>query len=187
MNQPDYHFTSSRLGFRAWTPHDLQPCADMNRDPRVMRFFPAPLSPKTSDRLVARVQQHFARHGFGFYAVDWLEKQAFIGFLGIKQVDFEAFFTPCVEIGWRLRPEAWGKGLATEGGKRCLQHAFESLGLAEVYSFTATINRPSERVMQKIGMTKVGEFDHPKVPRGHVLERHVLYRCTGPEWQGSGS
>lgn len=100
----------------------------------------------------------------------------FIGYTGLHHAVFDTDFCPCLEIGWRLRAEAWGKGYATEGAQACLDYAFDTLHLPEIYSFTSLPNKRSERVMQKIGMQKVKEFDHPLVPCGHPLLRHVLYR-----------
>lgn len=103
---------------------------------------------------------------------------SFIGFVGLCRPGFEAFFTPCVEIGWRLRREAWGFGYATEGAGACLAYGFRELGLDRIYAFTAVDNARSERVMQKIGMGKLGAFDHPKLEEGHWLRRHVVYHIT---------
>jgi len=175
-----YLFQSSRLGFRMWTDSDLLPLAALNNDPAVMEFFPKLQTLAETQAFIERTQQHYAKHGYAWYAVDILENKEFIGFIGLVQTTFEASFTPCAEIGWRLKKSAWGKGYATEGATRCLAYGFKTLQLPAIYSFTATVNLRSERVMQKIGMTKVGEFDHPKLEKGNWLERHVLYR-TAPE------
>jgi ribosomal-protein-alanine N-acetyltransferase len=98
--------------------------------------------------------------------------------IGLAHVPFETHFTPCVEIGWRLGPSLWNQGLATEGARECLHYAFQSLALPEVVAFTVPANRPSRRVMEKLGMSHnpADDFDHPRLPEGHVLRRHVLYR-----------
>ena len=101
----------------------------------------------------------------------------FIGYIGLHHTNFETDFCPCIEIGWRLCENSWGRGYATEGARACLDYAFRQLQLPEIYSFTSLPNRRSERVMQKIGLQKIGEFDHPLVPAGHPLLRHVLYRA----------
>lgn len=103
------------------------------------------------------------------------ESKEFIGFIGFHRPSFEADFTPCIEIGWRLKRDAWGKGYATEGAKACLKYGFTELNFKEVYSFTAKINKPSEKVMKKIGMQYVKEFDHPKLEPNNKLCKHVLY------------
>lgn len=176
-----YLFTSPRLGFRNWKDSDYEAFANMNQDPEVMRFFPEPLKPEETKGLIDRIQQHFDEYGYTFYAVDHLVDDEFIGFIGMVRATFESHFTPCNEIGWRLRKEYWGTGLATEGAKACLEHGFSTLGFDEIYSFTATTNHPSENVMKKIGMTKVDEFDHPKLPADSPLLRHVLYKITKAE------
>jgi RimJ/RimL family protein N-acetyltransferase len=167
-----------RLLLRSWRDSDREPFAALNADPRVMRFFPAPLSRAESDQAVDRIEAHFERHGFGLFAAELRHTGAFIGFIGPWTPDFEAPFTPCVEIGWRLAAAHWNQGLATEGAKAILGHAFDSLHLDEIVSFTVPANLPSRRVMEKIGMSRspADDFDHPRLAEGHPLRRHVLYR-----------
>jgi len=167
-----------RLLLRRWRDADREPFARLNADPRVMEFFPAALSREQSDELVDRIEAHFERHGFGLFAAELRAGRRFIGYVGLAVPDFEASFTPCVEIGWRLAAEHWSQGLATEGAKEVLRHAFETLRLDEIVSFTAPANLASRHVMEKIGMTRspADDFDHPRLPAGHPLRRHVLYR-----------
>ncbi|MBV8251276.1 MAG: GNAT family N-acetyltransferase [Chitinophaga sp.] len=176
----DYIFTSARLGFRRWLSGDEAPFAAMNVNEAVMEFFPNTLTPTDTRAMMDRMELHFSKYGYGLYAVDLLATGEFIGFIGFSHPAFEATFTPCVEIGWRLRAEAWGAGLATEGAIRCLQYGFDQLGLEEVVSFTATLNQRSERVMQKIGMTFLTIFNHPSLPTHHPLMPHVLYKINKP-------
>ncbi|HTR30888.1 MAG TPA: GNAT family N-acetyltransferase [Puia sp.] len=173
-----YLLTTARLGMRRWRDSDLDIFAEMNADPEVREFFPGLLTREESAESIARMEACFDRHGYMFYATDELATGMLIGFVGLGRPNFEAFFTPCVEIGWRLRREAWGFGYATEGGTACLRHGFEQLGLERIYAFTAVGNVRSERVMQKIGMKKAGEFEHPKLAEGHWLRRHVVYDAT---------
>ena len=167
-----------RLILRNWVESDRQPFRQMNADARVMRYFPKLMTPEESDAGMSRLQAHADRHGFTFWAADLRESGEFIGFIGLAHTPFEAHFTPCVEIGWRLRPEFWNRGLATEGARACVDHAFHQLALAEIVAFTAVENCPSRRVMEKLGMTHnpADDFDHPRCPEGHQLRRHVLYR-----------
>jgi ribosomal-protein-alanine N-acetyltransferase len=169
---------TDRLLLRRWRDVDREPFARMNRDPSVMEFFPEPLSTEESDALVDRIEEHFARHGFGPWATELLATGEFIGFVGLSIPRFEASFTPCVEIGWRLDPQHWGKGLATEGARAALRLGFEVLKLEEIVSFTASANVRSRRVMERLGMTHDArdDFDHPLIPDGHLFKRHVLYR-----------
>ncbi len=145
-----------------------------------MAHFPATLSREESNTLAARVEAHFDQHGFGLWAVEVPEVAPFVGFVGLSVPRFEAHFTPCVEIGWRLAAEHWGKGYATEGARAVLAFGFETLQLGEIVSFTTAGNLPSRRVMEKIGMTHdpADDFDHPALPEGHPLRRHVLYRIA---------
>jgi RimJ/RimL family protein N-acetyltransferase len=159
----------------------------MNADPAVMEFFPAPLTRVESDALVDRILAHFSARGFGVSAAELKATGEFIGFIGLAVPRFEAHFTPCVEIGWRLAAAHWGTGLATEGATAVLDYAFGTLGLREIVSFTSAVNMRSRKVMEKIGMTRnpADDFDHPNLPEGHWLSRHVLYRKAGNQKTGN--
>lgn len=174
--------TTSRLVLRPWREDDLAPFAAMNADPRVMEHFPAVYTRDESDAAAGRAAAHFAEHGFGPWAVEVPGVAAFAGFIGLIVPSFSAHFTPCVEIGWRLAADCWGRGYATEGARAALQFGFDELRLDEIVSMTVPANQRSWRVMEKIGMTRdaAGDFDHPRVPEGHVLRRHVLYRIKRP-------
>lgn len=167
-----------RLILRQWKQADKKQFARINSDPKVMEFFPAPLTRAQSDALVEKIEAHFRKHGFGMYAAELKSNHSFIGFIGLNVPSFRAHFTPCVEIGWRLSPEAWGQGLATEGALAVLQYAREVLALDELVSFAVPANTRSRRVMEKLGMLHdpADDFDHPQLPPGHPLRRHVLYR-----------
>lgn len=169
---------TDRLLLRRWKPADREPFAEMNADPRVMEFFPKCLTREESDGFVDRTETHFDNHGFGLFAAELKEGTKFIGFIGLHVATFHAHFTPCVEIGWRLGLPYWNLGLATEGSREVIRHAFESLGLDALVSFTAPQNIASRRVMEKLGMIHdpAEDFDHPRLPQGHRLRRHVLYR-----------
>ncbi|MCB0557986.1 MAG: GNAT family N-acetyltransferase [Lewinellaceae bacterium] len=171
-----YLLTSPRLGFRPWEEADLPAFTAINQDAAVMEHFPATLRPEETEHLFLRLRQHFRDYGYCFFAVDRLDTGHFIGFIGLSHPRFDSFFTPCVEIGWRLARAEWGQGLATEGALACLDYGFNQLGLSEIYSYTPATNKASERVMQKIGMEKAGEFGHPLLAEESPLYRHVLYR-----------
>ena len=157
----------------------------MNADPEVMAHFPAPLTREESDALVDRTEAGFAEHGFGLWALEVRSTGAFIGFTGLAVPSFEAAFTPAVEIGWRLQRSAWGQGYATEAARGALAVAFDQTGMREVVSFTSTVNDRSRAVMRRLGMTHdhADDFDHPRVPPGSPLRRHVLYRLTERRWR----
>jgi len=167
-----------RLTLRRWRESDHEPFVRINCDPRVMEFFPACLTREESDGLIARAEAHFEQHGFGPCAAELRGTGELAGFVGLMVPEFEAHFTPCVEIGWRLGAAYWNQGLATEGAEALLKFAFGELGLGEVVSFAVAENLRSRRVMEKIGMTYDCDFEHPRLPEGHPLRRHVLYRKT---------
>ncbi len=169
---------------RRWLAADLEPFAALNADPRVAEHLPTPLSREQSEAFVARIEAHFVQHGFGLWAVEIRDAASFAGFLGLSTPRFEAHFTPSVEIGWRFSAEHWGHGYATEGARAVLAFGFDVLRLEEIVSFTVPGNARSRHVMEKIGM-KYGptdDFDHPLLPDGHPLRRHVLYRITRSAW-----
>ncbi len=173
---------TDRLLLRRWRPEDREPFARMNADPRVMEFFPKLLTREESDAIADRVEAHFAEHGFGLWAVEIPGVTPFAGFIGLSIPRFEAHFTPCIEIGWRLAAETWNQGYATEGARAALDFAFANLAVNEVVSYTVPTNVRSRRVMERIGMTHdaAGDFDHPVLAEGHPLRRHVLYRIARP-------
>jgi RimJ/RimL family protein N-acetyltransferase len=174
---------TDRLLLRRWIEEDREPFYRLNSDARVMEFMPKSLSRSESDLLGDRIEEHFRKHSFGLYALELREDHSFIGFLGLAIPAFTAHFTPCVEIGWRLSNNHWGRGLATEGARAVVKHAFEELSLGALVSFTAPANVRSRRVMERIGMVRdpADDFDYPNFPECHPLRRHVLYRLQAPE------
>jgi RimJ/RimL family protein N-acetyltransferase len=176
--------TTERLVLRAWRDSDLAPFAALSADPRVMEHFASALSPAESAAMVERIRQHFARHGFGLWAVEVPGVAAFIGYVGLVHVPFTAPFTPAIEVGWRLAAEHWGRGYATEGARRALEVGFAQLELAQIVSMTVPVNQRSRHVMEKLGMRRspADDFDHPRLPEGHPQRRHVLYRLSRTEW-----
>jgi len=149
-----------------------------------MEHFPAAMSREQSDNLATHIEAGFAIHGFGLWAVEINGGAPFVGFVGLSVPSFAAHFTPAVEIGWRLARAHWGQGYASEAARAALAAGFADFGLEQIVSFTTPNNRPSIRVMERIGMRRdvAGEFDHPKLPAGHPLQRHVLYRLDRADW-----
>jgi RimJ/RimL family protein N-acetyltransferase len=143
-----------------------------------MEYFPSTLSRDESDAVATRIEDKFARHGFGFWAVEIPGVTAFAGFVGLSVPTFETHFTPCVEIGWRLAKVYWGRGYATEGARAALKFGFDVLQLDEIVALTNPTNHRSRRVMEKIGMVydPADDFEHPSIAEGHRLRHHVLYR-----------
>lgn len=155
----------------------------MNADAEVMRYFPATQTREQSDASVNAWRAHFAQHGWGNWAVEQRDTGEFLGFIGLNIPRRQLPFSPCVEVGWRLKKSAWGHGFATEGARECLRHAFVTLNLPEIVSFTALLNTPSIAVMRRIGMRNANtDFEHPAVPEGNALRPHCLYRLSRTEW-----
>lgn len=178
MKQPivqSYLFTSERLGFRPWREADIPTMARLNTHPLVMKYFPSTQTLEQTEGFVDRMRRQFAQTSYCYFAVDTLINRQFIGFIGLSDSIFKASFTPCVDMGWRLSPEVWGKGLATEGAARCLAYAFQTLNLSAVKAIAPTINQPSIAVMKKIGMAYELTFKHPFLTHHPTLEDCVLY------------
>lgn len=172
------YIETSRLILRDWKESDIEPFAALNADVRVMEYFLKSLNIDESLDFYQRIQKEIADCGYGLFAIEKKDTKEFIGFTGFHHVAFDIEDVSDVEIGWRIRYEDWNKGYVTEAGKACLEYAKENQLFSEVCSFTSVLNKRSERVMQKIGMEKVCNFDHPNVPNGHLLKEHVLYKIS---------
>ncbi len=172
-----------RLVLRQWRADDRKPFAEMNADPRVMEFL-LPLSAPESDALAGRLAAGIDEHGWGFWAVEAPGVAPFVGFVGIKPMPPVLPFAPGVEVGWRLAQPFWGRGYASEAALAALRVGFEQVGLGEIVAFTAVGNQRSRAVMARLGMQEDADpFDHPAVPEGHPLRRHVLYRMGQAQWR----
>lgn len=172
--------TTPRLHLRPWRKTDLSAMAAVSGDERVMQYFPG-----TQDEAYVKAfmgRQHFQQkeRGYCFFAAELRATGEVIGFIGLSYLDKDVDFAPCVEIGWRLHPNTWGKGLATEGAKACLEFGFNELGLTEIYSETPLANLPSQRVMEKIGMERLSTFMHPELGDYPEIEACVVYRILRP-------
>lgn len=165
-----------RQTLRQWKQSDEEPYIKLNADPQVMEYFPSVKTPAETLAQIKKISDYIDKNGYGFFAVERKDSHQFIGFTGLCDPGFEAHFTPCVEIGWRLSKDNWGQDFATEAALACLDFGFDKLDLNEIYSFTSVHNDRSEKVMQRIGMNKIGEFNHPLIADGHWLKRHVVYR-----------
>ena len=184
---------TKRLTLRQWQPDDFDWFAQMNADPEVMRYFPKLLSKKTSEIIANKCQKLISENGWGFWAVslkEGLEKKSgskksdFIGMVGLNQVHQDMPFAPGVEIGWRLDKEYWRNGYALEAATASLRFAFEVLELEEVVAFTAVVNKPSQLLMQRLGMSNSHQdFNHPFLDSKHLLAKQVLYKITQQQWR----
>lgn len=169
---------TERLILRPWRDEDIAAWVEMSADPRVMEFFPSMLTRAEAEQTATRMRERLEREGFGWWALEVNGGAPFIGVIALQTVPFEAPFTPALEVGWRLAFEHWGNGYATEGAEAALRFGFETLDQEQIVAMTAAVNLRSQHVMERLGMTRdpVDDFDHPRLPDGHPLRRHVLYR-----------
>lgn len=169
-----------RLLLRPWRDGDIVEWLRMNAAPRVREFFARPYDSDEDERMSHELRRRLERDGYGWWVLEVKGGPAFAGVIVLQEVPFEAPFTPAFEIGWRLVPDVWGNGYATEGATAALEFAFERLGHQEVVAMTAASNERSRRVMDRLGMTHnpADDFDHPKLEESHPLGRHVLYRLA---------
>jgi RimJ/RimL family protein N-acetyltransferase len=168
-----------RLILRGWRDGDVEAWVRMNADPRVTEFFMQTYTREYSESRAAVVRAELERNGYGWWVAEIKDGQRFAGAIVLREVPFEAHFTPAREVGWRFAFEHWGHGYATEGAAAALDFAFTRLAWSEVVAFTAAVNLRSQRVMERLGMTHdvADDFDHPEVEAGHRLCRHLLYRA----------
>ena len=169
---------TNRLVLRRWQSSDAAPFASLNADPRVMEFFPATLSRAESEAMISKIEERISQHGFGLWAAELKETKDFIVFIGLHVPGDALPFSACVDLGWRLAFDHWGRGYAQEGARAVLAFGFEMTRLEEIVSFTTVGNFRSRHVMERIGMTRDanGDFDHPRLSKNHPLIKHVLYR-----------
>lgn len=169
-----------RLILRGWRDADYEPFAALNADPEVMRHFPSTHSREESDALADRNRLHIDDHGWGLWAVERKLDSAFLGFTGLARPRPPHPMEHEVEVGWRLARFAWGHGYASEAARASLDFGFNELGLVRIVSFTAAENLRSQAVMRRIDMSRASDldFDHPALPEGHRLRRHVVYMAT---------
>ena len=167
---------TERLVLRPWRDDDLEPFAAMSADPAVMEFYPALLSREQCEAVIDRIRGHFAREGFGFWALEAPGVAPFVGFTGIARPGF----MPVVEVGWRLARPYWGQGFATEAARAAVDWGFANLELDEIVAFVVPGNLRSQRVMGRLGMSRDADanFEHPAVPSGHALRPHWLFRLS---------
>jgi ribosomal-protein-alanine N-acetyltransferase len=176
---------TERLVLRGWRDDDLAPFAALNADPAVMEHFPGLMTTAETAAFIGRIVDGWAANGFGVWVVERSADGAFLGFNGLARPRFDAPFMPAVEIGWRFARHTWGHGYATESARAALAFGFKTVGLDEIVSFTSPANERSWRVMERLGMTRdpADDFDHPRLPEGHRLRRHVLYRLRRSDWE----
>lgn len=180
--------SSARVHLRPWKDADRKPFASMTADPEVMRHFPSTLTRRETDAWVDRMIRKMEERGWGFWALDYTANPGsapqFAGFTGLNVPDPELPSGPCVEVGWRLAPQFWGLGMASEAAQLALRAGFESLGLREIVAVTTLTNMRSRAVMHRLGMQESApdEFDHPSFPPDSPDRRCCIYRLLGTRW-----
>lgn len=178
-----HELQTPRLILRQWRQDDLPAYTDICADPDVMAYYPSVLSSQESAAQLQRFQNDIAEQGWGFWALEYKPENKLIGFTGLQKPHYPLPVSPCTEIGWRLDKAYWGRGLACEAANASLVFAFEQLKLDAIYSFTACSNQRSEALMKRLGMHYLQTFEHPLLPEGSSLRKHVLYRIGRVEWQ----
>lgn len=176
---------TDRLILRTWQDSDTAKMAKINKDAKVMEYFPGIVDMQGTQRLIDKINKHYDEHGYTLYAVEIKATKQFIGFVGLLNATFYAHFTPATEIGWRLGSQFWGQGYATEAARAVLDYAFNQLNLDEIVSFTTANNLASRRVMEKIGLKRnpKDDFDNPNVINYPDLVPHVLYRLKRSDYK----
>ncbi|MDN3202761.1 GNAT family N-acetyltransferase [Algoriphagus sediminis] len=175
----NYLFSTERLGFKLWENHDLEPFTAMNSDSETMKFFAGLMDKEASEKKMIQMNKMYKDHGYCYFCVNLLSTNEFVGIIGLGYKDFQTDFTPCTDIGWRIRRDFWNQGLSTEGAQACLDYG-KSLGLNEIVSMASPNNHASIRVMEKIGMQYWKHFDHPELSESPHLNPMVLYRIKFP-------
>lgn len=181
--------TTARLVLRPFDDADRAPFFALNTHPLVVESLGSSPTRAESDAIVDHIGEEMAREGWGIWAVEVAGGTPFVGMVGLHRVRAELPFAPAVEVEWRLHPDHWGHGYATEAAAASLQFGFDEAGLDEIVAFTTTLNARSQAVMERIGMERdrAGDFDHPRLPVGSPLRRHVLYRVANEDRAGHGS
>jgi RimJ/RimL family protein N-acetyltransferase len=172
---------TARLVLRPFTAMDRGPFFALNTHPLVVESLGSSPTRAESDAVLARYAEELRREGWGLWAVDVdAGGPSFAGMVGLHRVNPALPCAPAVEVGWRLHPDHWGHGYASEAARASLDHGFGPGGLDEIVAFTTTVNTRSQAVMERIGMRRdpAGDFDHPSLPAGSPLRRHVLYRIA---------
>ena len=178
MSNKNYIIKTERLGLRNWIASDEAPFIEMCKDALVMEHFPKPLSEEETLALISRLKDHYDKYGYCYFAVDLLETGDFIGFTGFANQSWESDFTPCIDIGWRLKQSAWGNGFATEAANACLDAASDKFGINEVIAFATDTNLASQHVMKKLGMKLIGTVQHPAIKDDPRFKHCVVYKWT---------
>jgi RimJ/RimL family protein N-acetyltransferase len=178
---------TERLILRRWRDSDVAAFAKLNGDPEVMRYFPRTYDFEETKSRIAAWSEAFETRGYAPWAVEIPDLSPCIGFVGPALIGQPQWLAGKLEMAWRLDRPFWGKGYATEAARAALRDAFERLQPPEIIAYTAAINLPSRRVIEKLGMTEdvASAFDHPALEANEALRPHVVYRLARPDFLAS--
>src|SRR3990167_3613695 len=139
---------TERLILRTWKDEDADAFYRINQDPKVIECLLGTLTMEQVREFMQKCNRSFEEERFCLFAVELKSSHEMIGFIGLSEPPWESHFTPCVEVGWRLGSQYWGKGYATEGALAVLDYGFNKIGLSEIVSFTVPANVRSISVME---------------------------------------
>ena len=171
---------TERLIVRPWRDYDRTAYAAMGQDPAVMRYL-GPLEARAqTDAAIDRMMAIEAANGYCFWAVERRIDAAFLGFCGL--LPGKEPLVGLIEIGWRLGSGYWRQGYALEAAQACLDWGWANLPNPSIHAITVAANKASWGLMERLGMQRLHDqdFDHPGVPDGSPLKRHILYRLDRP-------
>ena len=172
---------TSRLRLRPWAESDVPEFVRVTNTPAVMEYLGGVREPEEFHGGFLRARASQAGNGFCFWIVERLSDRALLGFCGLKRANVRPIVGE-IEIGWRLRADAWGQGYAQEAAAASLAWAWQNLSCPRVVAITAAGNAKSRRLMERLGMQRLHEldFDHPDIPPDSPLRAHVTYEITRP-------
>jgi RimJ/RimL family protein N-acetyltransferase len=182
MTAPPATLRTERLLLRPIRDSDLDAFAVMHADPRVVAHLHAPLTRAEAEVVFERIRANTRGDGLGLFAVELPGREAFIGLVGLVHARADMPLAPCVEVAWRIASPHWGQGYATEAARASVEFGFHHHHLDEILAWTSRDNHASQRVMEKLGMRRDpdADFDHPRLPLGDRLRRHLVWRLTRP-------
>ncbi len=172
----EFRIETERLILREWRDADLDPFHDMSNDSRVMATLGPLMNVAATRDLIDRLRVAQERDGFCAWALERKADSRFLGWCGLLSGKIGPIDGK-VEIGWRLPHDAWGQGYAREGAEASLAWGFAHLREERIWAITALQNSRSWGLMERLGMTRHEnlDFDHPNVPDGSPLKRHITY------------
>ena len=179
----EFQIETERLILREWRDEDVPILHRMGNDPRVMEFLGPQQTLDEAMEIVARQQDIQRNLGYCFWVIERKTDATLIGFCGLKPGPEATPLEGKTEIGWRLAHDHWGLGYAREAAQASLDWGFAHLADNAIWAITVAANIRSWNLMERLGMTRQHnlDFDHPGVPIGSSLKRHITYRIGRPQ------